>query len=163
MTCHRLLTNYLVVCFLLAPWLQAQQAQWGNLHEIRPGTRIQVVENSLKSTAGKFVSFSETDLTLKVEGKEVLIPKDQIHRVSIPGKNRKRNTFIGLAAGTAQGVAWALALRNTENWRAGDSAGVICGSAGFGALIGVAIPATRTVYKSEAPRQTGTRKTEQEH
>jgi len=139
--------------FVLAPLMWAQSSQWQNLAQINPGTKVQVVEQSLKSTSGRFVRFSETDLTLNVENKEVVISKDQVYRVSISGKNRKRNTLIGLAAGAGAGAAWSAGLRNTENWRVGDTAGLIGGCAGIGAGIGALIPSTKTFYRAELPKQ----------
>lgn len=56
-----------VAALMIAPLLQAQDSQWQNLSQIRPGAKIQVIEQSLKSTSGRFVRFSATDLTFKAE------------------------------------------------------------------------------------------------
>jgi hypothetical protein len=153
--------------FVLAPLLQAQESKWQNLAQLRPGTRIQVVENSLKSTSGRFVRFSETDLTLKVEEKEVVVPRDQIHRVSVSGKNRKRNVLFGLAAGAASGVIVAVASPELGTGKCSpgascvDSAvvtGLGLAGAGVGSAIGAVLPADKTVYKAQLPEQTGGKK-----
>ncbi len=147
----RLLPCCLTIGLLLAPLLQAQESQWQELAQIKAGTKVQVVERSLKSTSGRFVRVSETDVTLKVENNEVVVPKSQVYRVSISGKNRKRNTLIGLAAGAAAGAG----LGAAANQVVGD-ARVIPGMAlSFGALgagIGALVPAAKTVYRAELPR-----------
>ncbi len=132
----RLLLGCLVIGSVLAPQLQAQELQWQNLAEIKAGTRVQVVERSLKSTSGRFVRVSETDVTLKVDNKEVVVSKSQVYRVSISGKNRKRNTLIGLATGAAVGAAVGAAANRVV----GDArvvAGTTLSFAGVGAGIGL--------------------------
>jgi hypothetical protein len=153
MSVERLVVRCLWAVLILTPLLHAQQSQWQDLNLIRPGTKIQVVENSLKSTSGKFVGFSETDITLKVENKDVVIPRDQVHRVSISGKNRKRNTLIGLGAGAAAGLALGVALMERESGYGGAVAGSTVGFAGVGAGIGALLPAGKTVYRAENPKQ----------
>ena len=154
MSAHRFVPRCFFLLFVLAPVLWAQSSQWQNLAQIKPGTKVQVVENSLKSTSGKFVGFSETDLTLKVEDKEVVILKDQVHRVSISGKNRKRNTLIGLAVGVGTGAAVGAAANRVvgEAWVV---PGTMLGHACLGAGIGALVPAAKTVYSAEVPKQAG--------
>ncbi len=153
MSARHFVPRSLFFVLILTPLVWAQSSPWQGLAQIKPGTKVQVVEQSLKSTSGRFVRFSETDLTLKVEDKEVIVLQDQVHRVSVSGKNRKRNTLIGFAAGASAGAAWAAAMRNTENWRAGDTAGLVGGCAGIGAGIGALIPSARTVYRAEGAKQ----------
>ncbi len=62
---------------------QAQTSRWQNLDQIHRGAKIEVVEQSLKSTSGKFVRYSQGDLTLEVQGKEITIQKEQVYRVSV--------------------------------------------------------------------------------
>ena len=157
MSSTRLLLSCLWAGLTLAPLLQAQQSQWQDLAQVRPGTRIQVVESSLKSTSGKFVAFSETDLTLRDEDKEVVIPKDQIYRVTINGKNRKRNTLIGLAVGAGTGAAVGAAANRVvgEAWVV---PGMMLSYAGIGAGIGAIVPAAKTVYKTDVPKTPGMEK-----
>jgi hypothetical protein len=153
MSLQRFVLRCLWAGFVLAPLLQAQQSQWQNLTQIRRGTKVEVVEQSLKSTSGRFVRFSDTDLTVKVKNEEVIVARDQVYRVSVNGKNRKRNMLIGLAAGAGAGAAWSAGLRNLDNWRAGDTAGLVGGCAGIGVGIGALIPSTKTVYRAEGSKQ----------
>ncbi len=161
MSVERLFVRCLWAVLILAPLLHAQQSQWQDLNQIRPGTKIQVVENSLKSTSGKFVAFSETDLTLKVENKDVVIPRDQVHRVSISGKNRKRNTLIGLAIGAGAGAGVGAATHQIvkESWVV---PGLMLVYAGVGAGVGALVPAAKTIYRAEVPRQSSEKKPQPE-
>jgi hypothetical protein len=143
----------LSVVIVLAPFIRAQDAQWNNLAKVRTGTKIQVVENSLRSTSGRFVSVSGTELTMTVEGKQIVVPRERIHRVSINGKNRKRNVFIGLAIGAGVGVGIGTATRQVLN----DDRIIPLETlvmAGVGAGIGAVAPASGNLYKAEAPQQT---------
>ena len=161
MAVERLVVRCLGAVLILAPLLHAQQSQWRDLNQIRPGTKIQVVENSLKSTSGKFVTFSETDITLKVENNDVVIPRDQIHRVSISGKNRKRNTLIGLAIGAGAGAGVGAATRQVvkESWVV---PGMMLAYAGVGTGVGAVVPAAKTVYRAEVSRQSNEKRPQPE-
>jgi hypothetical protein len=149
-----------LVVAMLAPLLQAQESRWQNLVQIQPGAKVQVVEQSLKSTSGRFVRFSDADLTLDVNKKEVVVPKEQVYRVSVTGKNRKRNTLIGLAVGAGLGTVWSAGLSKLDNWRAGDTAGLVGGCAGLGAGIGAIVPASKTVYRAERSTKAGLKEQE---
>ena len=145
---------------VFAPLLQAQQSRWQNLAEIRSGTKIQVIENSLKSTSGTFVNFSETELTIQTGADQVAIPRERVYRVSLTGKNRKRNTLIGLAIGAGIGAGTGAAAN-----RVVGNAAIIPALMGVdgavGAGIGALVPAAKTVYRSEIPKQTAHAKTPQ--
>ena len=147
----RLVLGCLIIGIVLATAVQAQESQWQNLAQVKRGTKIQVVERSLKSTSGRFLRVSETDLTLKVDRNEVVVPRNQVYRVSVSGKNRKRNMLIGLAAGAAAGVALGAAIMERENGYAAAVAGSTVGFAGIGTGIGAAVPAAKTVYRAELP------------
>jgi hypothetical protein len=143
---------YLLLACMLAPLAWAQSSQWQNLAQIKPGTKVQVVEQSLKSTSGRFVRFSDSELTIKVEDKEVVVPKDQVYRVSVSGKNRKRNVLIGLAIGAGAGAGVGAAANRVVN-DAAVVAGTTATFAGVGAGIGALVPAAKTVYRAELPKQ----------
>ncbi|HWR15626.1 MAG TPA: hypothetical protein VN577_12410 [Terriglobales bacterium] len=144
-----------IVALLSILPVQAQTSRWEDLEQIHGGAKIEVVERSLKSTSGNFVRVSQADLTLEVKGKEVTIQKEQVRRVSVVRTKRKRNALIGLAAGAGAGAGWAVAMRNTENWRPGDSAGLVGGCAGIGAEIGalIASKSTTAVYIADEPKR----------
>ncbi len=144
----------LVLCCLLisavVPLVAAQESRWDNLSSIKTGTKIEVVEQSLKKTSGRFVRFSNSGLTLNIDSNDVSIPRAQIHRVTILGKNRKRNTVIGLGVAGALGAAWGGGLHAAgADITGGQAAAFAAGVAGIGAGIGAILPASKTVYRAE--------------
>lgn len=153
----RFLLASAVLGFLVAPALRAQESDWRNLSQIKPGTKIQVVEQSLKTLSGKLVRVSEIDITLQVEGNEIVLPKDQVYRVSVNGKNRKRNALIGFGIGAAAGVGVGAAVKPIV----GDAKvipGLAAAYAGLGAGIGAVLPAGKSVYRAERPGEAAMRK-----
>ena len=150
MSARHFVLGCLFFAFVLVPVGWAQSSGWQVLGQIKAGTKVQVVEQSLKSTSGRFVRVSETDLTLSVDNKEVVIYRDRIYRVSIRGKNRKRNVLIGLAIGAGAGAG----LGAAANRVVGDTAvvpGMAAAFGGVGAGVGALCPATKTVYQT-APK-----------
>lgn len=151
MSARHFVLAYLFFVFVLAPAGWAQSSGWQALGQIKAGTNVQVVEQSLKSTSGRFVRVSETNLTLNVDNTEVVISRDQVYRVSISGKNRKRNVLIGLAIGAGAGAG----LGAAANRVVGDAAvvpGMAAAFAGVGAGAGALCPAAKTVYRADRMR-----------
>ncbi len=107
----RSITSALVCsCFVLlftSP-LRAQQSDWRNLARIPHGAKVQVVQQSLKTVSGSFLRFFDSDLTVSVEGKDIVIPKDDVLRITIMHKNRKRNALLGLSIGAGAGLGIGL-------------------------------------------------------
>lgn len=138
-----------VFAFALTHVLQGQESRWDNLSHTRPGTTVDVVEYSLQKTSGRFVRFSAGDLTLKVAKNDVSIPRTQVYRVTVVGKDRKRNTILGLAIGAGAGVALGATLMEHESGYGGAVAGTTVGFAGLGAGVGAVFPARKTIYRGE--------------
>jgi hypothetical protein len=153
MSAQHILLRCLFFVFTLAPLAWTQSSPWQSLGQIQPGAKVQVVEQSLKSTSGRFVRFSDADLTLDVNKKEVVVPKAQVYRVSVAGKNRKRNTLIGLAAGAGLGAGVGAAVEQGKWFGGAVVAGMTVVYAGVGAGIGAIVPAAKTVYRAELPKQ----------
>lgn len=148
MSARYFVLGYSFFVLVLAQVGWAQSSEWQVLGQIRAGTKVQVVEQSLKSTSGRFMRVSETNLTLNVDNTEVVISADQVYRVSIIGKNRKRNVLIGLAIGAGAGAG----LGAAANRVVGDAAvvpGMAAAFAGVGAGAGALCPAAKTVYRAE--------------
>jgi uncharacterized protein YcfJ len=153
MSAQHTLLRCLFFVFTLAPLAWTQSSPWQSLGQIQPGAKVQVVEQSLKSTSGRFVRFSDADLTLDVNKKEVVVPKEQVYRVSVTGKNRKRNTLIGLAAGASLGAVVGAAVQHETGLGGAVVAGMTVVYAGLGAGIGAIVPASKTVYRAERSTQ----------
>lgn len=156
MKCLRIWITLACLCapFLLAQLVQAQESRWQNLSEIHSGTKIQVVQTSLKSVSGRFVSFSETELTLDTGSGQVVVPKDSVFRVTVSGRNRKRHMLIGMAVGAGLGGLVGGLIAEREKGFGGAVAGLVGGYAAVGTTIGAALPAGKTVYRAELPDQT---------
>jgi len=157
---RRILGSVLVM--LLLPLLaSAQDAgnSWNNLKQLRAGQEIEVVDMKLKSLKGTFTSFSEEAISLRTDGGEVGVRRDDVFRVTLrEGSKRLRNTLIGMGIGAAGGVAAGVGLMERETGYAGAVAGTVALFAGIGAGIGAALPAgTPTVYRAPQRRSEGTR------
>lgn len=144
-----------LLTWLFVPFAQAQE--WQNLASIHPGTKVNVVDRHLRTQSGKFLGFSDTNLTLQTAGKEVVISRDQVYRVTVGG-GHKRHTLIGMAVGGAIGlgigVATVVAYRSDIEAAAGVATTAF--GAGVGAGIGAIIPPnTTTIYRTEPVKEAG--------
>lgn len=140
----------LILSFLCVPISQAQHARWQDLSTIRPGTKVDVVDQHLRKQSGKFVGFSDTEVTLQSEGKTVAIARDEVYRVTVAGR-RKRNTLIGMATGGAIGLGLGAAavIAYRGDLSEATALGTAVFGAGIGAGIGAVVPPNSTVYQSE--------------
>ena|SRR5208337_927318 len=130
---------------------QSSQNNWGNLKQLRPGQKIEVVDSSMKSLRGPFVSVSEEAITLQVGKSQESVERAKVVRVSVRDtSHRTRNMLIGAAVGVGAGLAITLPLEiqqsNEGNSLAGTMAGVTAGLAGAGLGLG-AVPGNRTIYR----------------
>jgi hypothetical protein len=129
---------------------QSTQDSWDNLKQLRPGQKIEVVDTSMKSLRGRFVSVSDEALTLEVGKGQESVERAKVVRVSVRDtSHRTRNILLG--AGILGGAALAIGIPLAEfNHNEGHSNGVvaalIAGGFGGGAAIG-AVPGSRTVYR----------------
>jgi hypothetical protein len=129
---------------------QSSQNNWDNLKQLRAGQKIEVVDSSMKSLRGPFVSVSEEAITLQVGKSQESIERVKVVRVSVRDtSHRTRNMLLGsgILGGIALGVA-AIPLGAASN--EGNSCPVCVAviAAGFGGGAGLgAIPGSRTVYR----------------
>jgi len=135
---------------------QSPQHNWDNLKQLQPGQKIEVVDTSMKSLRGPFVSVSEEAITLRVGKSQESIERAKVVRVSVRDtSHRTRNMLLGAAI--ARGAALTVGLlangpaSNEGNGCAGCVAGLAAAAAGGGAGLG-AIPGSRTVYRAEKQR-----------
>ena len=145
-----------VLLFLvLAPvfgMAQSAKDSRDNLKQLRPGQKIEVVDTSMKSLRGPFVSVSEEAITLQVGKSQESIERAKVVRVSVRDtSHRTRNMLLG--SGILGGIALAAAavpLGASSN--EGNSCGVcvvaIAAGFGSGAALG-ALPGSRTVYRAK--------------
>lgn len=130
---------------------QSSQNNSDNLKQLRAGQKIEVVDTSMKSLRGPFVSVSEEAITLQVGKSQESIERAKVVRVSVrDNSHRARNMLIGAAVGAGAGLAITLPLEiqqsNEGNSLAGTVAGVTTALAGAGLGVG-ALPGNRTIYR----------------
>src|ERR1700724_4346789 len=98
----------LLVLFLGLPAVlgaQTQQGSWSNLNRLKAGQGIEVIESSLKRHGGKFVTVTDELLTVRENGSDVSVKREDVLRVSTSsGPKRGAHALIGLVAGGAIGA-----------------------------------------------------------
>lgn len=133
---------------------QTQQDSWSNLNRLKAGQGIEVVKSSLKRHAGKFVTSTDKLLTLKENGSDVSVKREDVARVSTSsGPERGEHALIGLVVGGAIGAGIGAASGSSTGFLGGSSrgiaalVGIVIGDPS-GALVGAVLPAHTTVYRS---------------
>jgi hypothetical protein len=139
-----------LVLVLVLGMAQSAQDSWDTLKQLRPGQKIEVVDTSMKSLRGPFVSVSEEAITIEAGKSQESIERAKVVRVSVrDNSHRARNMLLG--AGILGGIALAVAIiplgaSSNEGNSCGECVAVIAAGFGGGAAIG-ALPGSRTVYR----------------
>jgi hypothetical protein len=149
----------LVTMFLLLVMSGAAQAQtastddWNNLRLLFTGEKVTVVRMSLKTHQGIFLSYSEDDLTLRVDWREMIVPRTEVFRVtSREEDHRKRNKFIGALVGLGAGIAVGALMDAQRVPESGEEhlltsyMGLI--GLGVGSGVGALFPGHPTIYRA---------------
>ena len=143
----------LLLLLLLVPGFSLAKSSannWDNLKELRPGQKIEVVDTSMKSLRGPFVSVSEEAITLQVGKSLHSVERAQVVRVSVRDtSHRTRNMLLG--SGILGGIALAatavpLGISGNEGNSCPACAAAIAAGFGGGAALG-AIPGNRIIYR----------------
>ncbi len=125
---------------------QTQQGSWSNLNRLKAGQGIEVIESSMKRHAGKFVTVTDELLTLKENGSDVSVKREDVARVSTSsGPKRGEHALIGLVVGGVVGAGIGAASGSLRG--IGALVGVVIG-APSGAVVGAVLPAHTTVYRA---------------
>ena len=125
---------------------QTQQGSWSNLNRVKAGQGIEVIESSMKRHAGKFVTVTDELLTLKENGSDVSVKREDVARVSTSsGPKRGEHALIGLVVGGLAGAGIGAASGSLRG--IGALVGVVIG-APSGAVVGAVLPAHTTVYRA---------------
>jgi len=150
----------LVTIFLLLAMPGVAQAQtastddWDNLRLLTAGEKITVVQKNLKTHNGIFLAYSENDFTLRVEGREIIVPRTEVYRVaSREEDHRKRNKFIGALVGLGAGIAVG-ALMDAQRVSESGEEHLLTFYVGFiglgvGSGIGALFPGHPTIYRAD--------------
>jgi hypothetical protein len=132
---------------------QTQTGSWSDLNGLKVGQGIDVVEFSMKSHGGEFVTVTDEVLTLKEHGSEVSLKREDVARVSISsGPRHGGHAVLGLVVGGVIGAGIGAAITPKVGFLGnvrgiGALVGVAVG-APTGAVIGAVLPAHTTVYRA---------------
>jgi hypothetical protein len=133
---------------------QTQQGSWSNLERLKAGQRIEVIESTMKRHAGNFVTVTSELLTLRENGSDVPVKREDVTRVSTSsGPKRGEHALIGLIVGGAIGAGIGAASGSSTGFLGGSSRGIgalvgVVIGAPSGALVGAVVPAHATVYRA---------------
>jgi hypothetical protein len=84
---------------------QDAERQWMQLQNTSPGVELIVESTGKSSLRGRFVSASDTKLTMFVEQKNFEIDRSSIRRIyAVRDRSRSRSTLIGAGVGLAAGI-----------------------------------------------------------
>src|SRR6266849_395827 len=144
----------LVLLLPAALGAQTQQGSWSKLDRLKAGQGIEVIDSTMKHHAGNFVTVTSELLTLKENGSEVSVKREDVARVSTSsGPKRGEHALIGLVLGGAIGAGIGAASGSSTGFLGGSSRGIaalvgIVIGAPSGALVGAVLPAHATVYRA---------------
>lgn len=150
----KILLAALVLAGCLGPRIQAADPEdWSALSQIRRDEKIQVVRHNMKTVNGRFESFSADSIVVRQKTADVVIPKSEVIRVTITGRNKRlRNMAIGAAIGTGTGflIGQVITRERHDDWQ---TIAYFCTMMGLaaGTPIGAAIPSHPTVYRGTVP------------
>lgn len=137
-----------------ALFAQKPQEQWSNLNRLTPGQRIVVIETTVKSHSGDFVSITDDAIVLAEKGSTVSIKRENVARVSTAsGRRRGEHALIGLLAGGAIGAGCGAAAGSAHGFLGGSSRGItalvgVAIGAAAGVIVGAAVPAHTNLYRA---------------
>jgi hypothetical protein len=150
-------TYLLLVFFLGLPAVlgaQTRQSSWSNLNGLKAGQGIALIEFSMKRHNGGFVTVCEESLTLKENGSDVSVKRENVARVSTAsGVKRGKHVLIGVVAGGLIGAGIGAASGSNTGFLDGTARGIgalvgVVIGASSGAIVGAVIPAHTTVYRA---------------
>jgi hypothetical protein len=113
-----------------------------------------VIESTMRRHAGSFVTVTGELLTLKENGSDVSLKREDVARVSTSsGPKRVEHALIGLVVGGAIGAGIGASSGSSNGFLGGSSRGIaalvgIVIGAPSGALVGAVLPAHATVYRA---------------
>ncbi|MBE0656656.1 MAG: hypothetical protein IH602_03145 [Bryobacteraceae bacterium] len=138
---------------LAAPVHAADPENWSALSQIRRDEKVQVVRMNLKSVSGRFESFSSDSIVVRQKSADVVIPRSDVHRITITGRSKRlRNLAIGAAIGAGTGfvIGQIITRERHDDWQ---SIAYFCTMMGLaaGTPIGAAVPSHPTIYRVGIP------------
>jgi len=130
---------------------ETQKSSWSNLNSLKAGQGIEVIESKLKRHDGKFVTVTDGLLTMKENGSDISVKREDVVRVSttfVP--KRGEHALIGFVVGGAIGAGIGAASGSSHAFLGRPSralVGLVIGGPS-GAIVGAVVPAHTTVYRA---------------
>ncbi len=143
----------LALLVLLAVPIAAQHTEgaWADLKQIKPGTKIEIIDQNLKRYTGNLESVGDDTIGLRRGGRTVVLKREEVYRAGTYIAHRRlRNTLLGLGAGLAAGAAIGAASYSGDDEETVTMFGGVLGMGG-GAAVGALLPVTRTIYRGPKP------------
>jgi hypothetical protein len=145
----------LLLLFLLgfsgALGAETQKNSWSNLNSLKAGQGIEVIESKLKRHDGKFVTVTDGLLTMKENGSDISVKREEVVRVSTTSvPKRGEHALIGFVVGGAIGAGIGAASGSSHAFLGRSSralVGLVIGGPS-GAIVGALVPAHTTVYRA---------------
>jgi hypothetical protein len=137
---------FLFAVLLLPCPVTAVGHSWDDLQQLNQGRKIHVFLVGGDSFTGTFVGCTAENLSVRWRGRDRTVPSAQVRKVTTGSRPRRlRNTLIGLGIGAGGGglVVWK-ATDASERFGYAIAAAVMVAG---GPIIGVVLPANRTVYE----------------
>ncbi len=144
---------FAILVLSVHPALAEDSSNWADLSKIRPGEKIQIVREKMKTVNGTFESFSDDSIVVRQKSADVVVPKREVVRVTITGRSKRlRNLAIGAAAGAGTGflIGHIVTREKHDDWQTIVSFSTMVGLAG-GTGIGASIAGHPTVYRATVP------------
>ena len=149
---RKLMFMFLILGISCPLWAQSSGASWESLNALHAGDKIQVAEMNSKVVSGKFVSYSDTAISLQSRAGQQTIQKEYVGSVKLPKNNpRLRNTAIGAGIGAGAGAGIGAGAWESRGFLGGKGVGAAVGAvigALAGAVVGALVPNHQTVYRA---------------
>ena len=144
--------TYLAALLLCGSIIQAQT--WDTLGGLRPGDRVKILDYAGEVHKGAFAAFTADAISVRTGKGETSIERRRVRRVQVRSSARRvRNILIGAGLGVAAGVVADQSIGRSLRNEIGESSGVRAAGyiapIGLFAGIGAALPAYKTVYRSQ--------------
>jgi outer membrane lipoprotein SlyB len=149
---RKLMLMFFVIGMSCPSWAQSSGASWESLNTLHAGDKIQVTEMNSKVVSGKFVSYSDTAISLQARAGQQTIQKQDVGTVKLAKNNKRlRNTAIGAGIGAGAGAGIGAGAWESRGFLGGKGVGAAVGAvigALAGAVVGALVPNHQTVYRA---------------
>jgi hypothetical protein len=138
-----------VIAIALAVSLQARdtgKSSWANVENLRPGSKLTVIQSDEHREKGRFRQASEQAITIRTKRGNVEIARAQVVKITSPSKQRRlRNAGIGAGAGAGIGALVAYNTASGDHRFAAFMTALF--TVGLCGIFGAAMPASHTIYE----------------